>query len=1026
MHASVFGAIRTACRPGTRGVCDIRRGTRALRARNFHLSLSSCKSEDSLCEKIENSTDDFTENTNKSEAEGDDREEPSSKPSNHQSLSRQKKNSARSALKKSRSSSANGLPSISLPSWFFQNNVHYGGSCEPVKLTGQCPVTEIHAKNEEKDIEDSQPQTESDETSHSAPMIHSINNHVYTEILATLKTGLSLRPPKNINTKTTIRPITVLQCHKDGASTYLDHIVSKLCLDLGADLVQLDAQDIAQIVGPYLDENIAWNATTTSLYGYNAQKVAGKLEDLEDYKNSGDQDLEQGNQEVDESTSSSVLSSIGFSSSYIGEDFSKLLNVFVQKPRGNSKSTSWSHVENNSCSRNFDSTSSDRSKDNIGQNPWSDLKASAILRAIIEAADSKRVAEIEDMNENISKSIENNSESIETQKLAHNSSGPTTRPLIIQIKDYLELRSLDGGIELLQRLQKIVNKKWADGREIICIGTTEGIETVYEKRGIQILQEDIIGSDKRTILVPPDRKNLQDIQFKIDKKLRIRKINIRHLEDMIIKLTEGEEDPPIVELEKYLDSATVITSGLEENVWTFGRIHRVAVTILGLPDLNQPDVKSKIYDGIALSQALTVLISSDEFKFAWGAEEIKESLELNAKASDEKKTSRLTYNTYEKKLLSGVVSPEKIRTTFADIQVPEEIIEALKTLTCLSLTRPEAFTYGILRRDRIPGILLYGPPGTGKTLLAKAVAKESGATVLEVTAADLNNMYVGEGEKNVKALFTLAKKLSPCVIFIDEVDSMFGSRESSRQRASHREMINQFLREWDGINDFSGFIMVATNRPYDLDDAILRRLPRRLLIDLPLEKDREAILKIHLKDERLDPSISLPMLAKLTPFYSGSDLKNLCVAAALACVHEENKMNTTVLTTTTNTTTNTNTTIIQQSSTENNKNINETDKRDTKEILPPANTKAQYEYPKIRILTMSHFRKAIEEISASINEDMSSLKAIKEFDEKYGDRKGRRKKNLSLGFGSPSSSSSAYKDEDVDSNLVRVRPLTDF
>ncbi|POS84392.1 hypothetical protein EPUL_003125 [Erysiphe pulchra] len=1002
MHASVFGAIQTACRPGIRGVCDIRRRTRVLRARNFHQSLSSCKSEDSPCEKSEKSSENLAENVITSGIEGDDREEPSSKPSNHQFLSRQKKNGTGSALKKSRSNSANGLPSISLPNWFFQNNVHYGGSCEPVKLTGQCPVTELHANNEKQEVENSQPQTESYEDIHSAAVIHSINHHVYTEILATLKAGLSLRPPKNITTKTTLRPITVLQCHKDGASTYLDHIVSKLCSDLNADLVQLDAQDIAQIVGPYLDENIAWNATTTSLYGYNAQKVAGKLEDLEDYKSGSDQDLEQSSQEVDENTSSSVLSSIGFSSSYIGEDFSKLLNVFVQKPRGNSKSTSWSHVENNSSSRNFDSTSGGRSKENIGQSPWSDLKASAILRAIVEAADSKRTAEIKDMSESISKSIENNSESIDTQKSGYNTSRLKMRPLIIQIKDYLELRSLDGGIELLQRLQKIVNRKWADGREIICIGTTEGVETVYEKRGIQILQEDIIGSEKRTILVPPDCKKLQDIQFKIDRKLRIRKINIRHLEDMIIKLTEGGEDSPIVELEKYLDSATVFASGLEENVWTFGRINRIAVTMLGLPDLNQPDVKPKRYDGIVLSQALTVLISSDEFKFAWGAEEIKESHALNAKVSDEKKTSRLTYNTYEKKLLSGVVSPEKIRTTFADIQVPEEIIEALKTLTSLSLTRPEAFTYGIFE-------------GIGfQTLLAKAVAKESGATVLEVTAADLNNMYVGEGEKNVKALFTLAKKLSPCVIFIDEVDSVFGSRESSRQRASHREMINQFLREWDGINDFSGFIMVATNRPYDLDDAILRRLPRRLLIDLPLEKDRVAILKIHLKDERLDPSVSLTTLAKMTPFYSGSDLKNLCVAAALACVQEENKMATTSITTMT-----------ENFSTENNKEVNDIDEKDAKEYLPSTNNEAHYEYPKIRILTMSHFRKAIEEISASINEDMSSLKAIKKFDEKYGDRKGRRKKNLSLGFGS-SSSSSTTKDEDVDSNSARVRPLTDF
>ena len=151
-------------------------------------------------------------------------------------------------------------------------------------------------------------------------------------------------------------------------------------------------------------------------------------------------------------------------------------------------------------------------------------------------------------------------------------------------------------------------------------------------------------------------------------------------------------------------------------------------------------------------------------------------------------------------------------------------------------------------------------------------------------------MYVGEGEKNVKAIFTLAKKLSPCVIFIDEADAIFAARaQSTRRSASHREIINQFLQTWDGT-DVSAFIMVATNRPFDLDDAVLRRLPRRLLVDLPTEKDREAILKIHLKDEILDESVSLQTIAQNTPFYSGSDLKNISVAAAMACIREENEL----------------------------------------------------------------------------------------------------------------------------------------
>lgn len=171
---------------------------------------------------------------------------------------------------------------------------------------------------------------------------------------------------------------------------------------------------------------------------------------------------------------------------------------------------------------------------------------------------------------------------------------------------------------------------------------------------------------------------------------------------------------------------------------------------------------------------------------------------------------------------------EALHVTFSSVQAPQETIEALKTLTSLSLIRPDAFSYGVLSTDRIPGVLLYGPPGTGKTLLAKAVAKESGATVLEVSGSDVFDMYVGEGEKNVKAIFSLAQKLSPCVVFIDEADALFGSRHGHSSRTAHREIINQFLKEWADFKS-SAFIMVATNRPSDLDDAVLRVSPQFIL-----------------------------------------------------------------------------------------------------------------------------------------------------------------------------------------------------
>lgn len=242
-------------------------------------------------------------------------------------------------------------------------------------------------------------------------------------------------------------------------------------------------------------------------------------------------------------------------------------------------------------------------------------------------------------------------------------------------------------------------------------------------------------------------------------------------------------------------------------------------------------------------------------------------------------------------------------------------------------------------------------------MLAKAVAKESGANMLEISGASINDKWVGESEKLIRAVFTLAKRLSPCVVFIDEADSLLANRSMLSNRASHREHINQFLKEWDGMEETSAFIMVATNRPFDLDDAVLRRLPRKILVDLPTKDDRAAILRLLLRDETLDSSVSLEEYAKRSSFYSGSDLKNVCVAAAMAAVEEENEA---------------------------------AAARQSGQEEPVA-------YPVRRTLRAHHFEKALKQIPASISEDMVSLKLIRKFDEEYGRRPRGAKKTLGFG-----------------------------
>lgn len=233
--------------------------------------------------------------------------------------------------------------------------------------------------------------------------------------------------------------------------------------------------------------------------------------------------------------------------------------------------------------------------------------------------------------------------------------------------------------------------------------------------------------------------------------------------------------------------------------------------------------------------------------------------------------------------------------------------------------------------------------------------------MLEVSGADVLQQYVGEGEKVVRAIFTLARKLDPCIIFIDEADAVFRSR-SDDERGYHRELINQFLKEWDGITSSktkNGFMMVATNRPYDLDEAILRRLPRRILVDVPTVEDREAILKIYLKDELLGPDVDIKDLAASTPNYTGSDLKNLCVTAAFACVYEEVR------------------------------HVNEA----LASMEGPKRLRlalAKEKFPPRRTLHVRHFDRALEEIASTI--DSSTLSKIRNFQK----RKPARERHVEL------------------------------
>eukprot|EP00252_Welwitschia_mirabilis_P022304 TRINITY_DN5998_c0_g1_i5.p1 TRINITY_DN5998_c0_g1~~TRINITY_DN5998_c0_g1_i5.p1 ORF type:complete len:747 (-),score=94.06 TRINITY_DN5998_c0_g1_i5:647-2797(-) len=244
-------------------------------------------------------------------------------------------------------------------------------------------------------------------------------------------------------------------------------------------------------------------------------------------------------------------------------------------------------------------------------------------------------------------------------------------------------------------------------------------------------------------------------------------------------------------------------------------------------------------------------------------------------------------NDFEKRIRSEVIPSGKIGVTFDDIGALESVKESLQELVMLPLRRPNLFKGGLLKPCK--GILLFGPPGTGKTMLAKALATEAKASFINVTMSTITSKWFGEDEKIVKALFTLAAKVSPTVIFIDEVDSMLGQRSRVGEHEAMRKIKNEFMAHWDGLLSKSTeriLVLAATNRPFDLDEAIIRRFQRRIMVGLPNVDSREKILRTLLAKENLEEGFDFRELAIMTEGYTGSDLKNVCTEAAFRPIRE--------------------------------------------------------------------------------------------------------------------------------------------
>ena len=237
-------------------------------------------------------------------------------------------------------------------------------------------------------------------------------------------------------------------------------------------------------------------------------------------------------------------------------------------------------------------------------------------------------------------------------------------------------------------------------------------------------------------------------------------------------------------------------------------------------------------------------------------------------------------------------SGDRPTVTFEDVAGVEEAKEELREVVEF-LREPQKF---IALGARIPkGVLLVGPPGTGKTLIAKAVSGEAGVPFFSISGSEFVEMFVGVGASRVRDLFDQAKRHSPCIVFVDEIDAV-GRQRGAGLGGSHDEReqtLNQLLVEMDGFDtDTNVIIMAATNRPDILDPALLRpgRFDRRVVLDRPDVKGREAILKVHVKGKPLAPAIDLSLIARATPGFVGADIENLVNEAAILAARRNKKV----------------------------------------------------------------------------------------------------------------------------------------
>lgn len=257
---------------------------------------------------------------------------------------------------------------------------------------------------------------------------------------------------------------------------------------------------------------------------------------------------------------------------------------------------------------------------------------------------------------------------------------------------------------------------------------------------------------------------------------------------------------------------------------------------------------------------------------------------------------------------------------------------------------------------------------------------------MSVDASSVENKWLGESEKNAKAVFTLARRLAPCVIFIDEVDSILSSREGSADDSAHGTLTSvktTMMSEWDGLNSGTNgkgeagsnrvVVIGSTNRPFDLDEAVLRRFPRRILVDLPDLETRQEILEVTLAENRLDPAVNLTSIAERLDGYTGSDIKEVCREAVVQISHEQARM----------------LDIGVDFSSEETDELNAVSSTESNNHAAAASS-----LQRLRPVTMEDFESAMSKLKRSVSEKGKELMRVWEWNDEYGEIKKKKRDHM--------------------------------